>query len=128
MIVLAKWFISALALLATAYLFPGIVVESFLTALLVAALFGILNTVVRPVLILLTLPITVVTLGLFILVLNGFLFWFVASFVERFSVDGFVTAMFGALTVSVFSWIGNRLLVAPPRSMHTRQVIHDGNL
>lgn len=109
--ILAKLLITALALLAVAYLLPGVDVESFLVALIVAVVLGLLNLVVRPILVLLTLPINILTLGLFLWVINGFLFWFVARFVDGFSVSGFGIAILGALVVSVFAWLGERILI-----------------
>lgn len=111
MILIAKWFISALSLLAAAYLIPGIYVSSFYIALVVAFFLGVVNAVIRPILVILTLPINILTLGLFIFVINGFLFWFLSTFIEGFHVSGLFVAILGALTVSVFSYIGNRFIV-----------------
>ena len=111
MYLIAKWFINALALLASAYLIPGISVSSFYIALIVALFLGIVNAVVRPILVILTLPINIITLGLFIFVINGFLFWFLSTFIEGFEVSGLFVAILGALLVSVFSYIGNKFLV-----------------
>lgn len=111
MIIIAKWFISALSLLGAAYLIPGIEVKSFFYALVVALFLGIINAVVRPLLIVLTFPVTVLTLGLFIFVINGALFWFLATILDGFSVDGLLAGMAGAIVVSVFSWIGNKFIV-----------------
>jgi len=111
MTIIAKWFISALSLLAAAYFIPGISLSSFYIALIVALFLGIVNAVIRPILVILTLPINVLTLGLFIFVINGFLFWFLSSFIEGFYVSGLWVAILGALLVSVFSYIGNRFIV-----------------
>ena len=105
-----RWLISALALLALPYVMSGIDVKSFYVALIVAVILGFLNAVVRPILILLTLPVTVLTLGLFILVINALLFWFVASFVAGFQVSGFWAAFFGAILYSLITWAANALL------------------
>src|SRR5258706_13142646 len=99
--ILAVWIINALSLLALPYLFSGIRVEGFYTALIVALVLGLINAIVRPLLILLTLPLTIVTLGLFIFAINGLLFWFVASFVDGFVVSGFWAAVWGAIAYSV---------------------------
>ena len=107
---LTRWLLVALSLVIAAWLIPGVVVESLYAALISAALLGLVNLVIRPILFVLTIPITVVTLGLFILVINGVLFWFVAGFVEGFAVSGFWAAIGGAFTVSVVSFIGNRLV------------------
>ena len=95
--------LNAVALLAVAYILPGIAVASFGSALLAALVLGLLNTLVKPVLVLLTLPITVVTLGLFLVVLNALLFWFAGSVLKGFQVEGFWWAVLGALLYSLIS-------------------------
>ena len=107
---LLSWVINALALLALPFLMSSIRVESFTTALIVALVLGLINAVIRPILVLLTLPVTVLTLGLFILVINALLFWFVASFVEGFHVTGFWSAFFGAIIYAIISWALSALL------------------
>ena len=94
----------AIALFATAYILPGVTVDSWTTLAVAALVLGLVNAVVRPLLVLLTLPITVVTLGLFYLVVNGLAFALAAWVVPGFEVDGFLWAMLGALTVGLFSW------------------------
>lgn len=113
--VLLSWLVNAVALMALPLLVPGVSVESLYTALLVALVLGLVNTLVRPVLVLLTLPVTLVTLGLFLLVINGLMFWFVASFVKGFAVTGFWTAVLGALAYSVISTVLAWLLVPSRR-------------
>src|SRR5258708_38681318 len=98
---LLVWLINALALLALPYIVPSVQVDSFYTALIAALLLGFVNTLIRPLIVLLTLPATVLTLGLFIFVINGLLFWFVASFVKGFSVAGFWSAFFGAIVYAL---------------------------
>jgi putative membrane protein len=98
------WVFNAMALIAVAYFLPGIRVDGFGGALIAALILGLVNTLIRPVLVLLTLPITIVTLGLFILVINGILFWFVGSVLRSFHVEDFWYGVFGALLYSVFSW------------------------
>lgn len=105
------WLINALSLLAVAYLLPSVSVASFYVAVITAFLLAIVNTVIRPVLVLITLPINILTLGLFTLVINGLLFWFVASFVEGFRVAGFWSALGGALLYSLISTFASWLLV-----------------
>ena len=108
---LVHWAIVAAALWVAAYLVPGVTVRST-TALLIAALvLGLVNAFIRPLLILLTLPVTVLTLGIFILVLNGLLFWFVGSFVEGFVVPGFWAGFFGAILFSIVSWVLSALVL-----------------
>jgi putative membrane protein len=98
---IVKWFCSAAALLAVAHLYSGVVVTSFTGALVAAAVLGALNTVVRPVLVLLTLPVTLVTLGLFMFVINALMFWAAASLVSGLNVSGFGAALIGSLIYSV---------------------------
>jgi len=105
------WIINALALLALPYIFESIRVDSFYTALVTALVLGLVNTLIRPVLIVLTLPINVLTLGFFTLVINGLLFWFVASFVRGFYVAGFWSAVGGEIIYSVLSWALSSLLL-----------------
>ena len=96
-----KWLFSAAALLAVAYLYSGVTVTSFTSALIAAAVLGALNAVVRPVLVLLTLPVTLVTLGLFLFVINALMFWAAASLLSGLQVTGFVAALIGSLIYSV---------------------------
>lgn len=101
---LTQWIVVAVALAVTAYLVPGVVVTSF-TALVVAALvLGLVNALVRPILTILTLPLTILTLGLFYLVVNGLAFALAAALVPGFSLAGFGSAIIGALLVSIVSW------------------------
>jgi len=110
MILLLRWIISALVLLLVAYIVPGVTVGSIYIALIAALLLGLVNAVIRPILIFLTLPVTLLSLGLWVLVINALMFWFIASFVQGFSVAGFGSAFLGALLVSIFSWISNSFL------------------
>jgi len=96
-----KWLCSALALLAVAYLYSGVVVTSFTGALIAAAVLGVLNTIIRPLLVLLTLPVTLVTLGLFLFVINALMFWAAASLVSGLNVNGFWAALIGSLIYSL---------------------------
>jgi len=113
---LLAWLINAAALMAVAYLLPGITVASFVTALIASLVLGLVNAVIKPILILLTLPVTVITLGLFIFVINGLMFWFVGSFISGFVVDGFLPGVIGALAYSVVSWALSALLLPSPRA------------
>src|SRR3546814_5799260 len=103
------WILNAVALLIVAYILPGITVASFGSALVAALVLGLLNTLVKPVLILLTLPITIVTLGLFLLVLNALVFWFAGSVLKGFQVNGFWWAVLGAFVYSIVSGLLSRL-------------------
>ncbi len=104
-----RWFISAAALMLIAYYIPGIVVNNFYAALVAALILGLINALIRPFLILLTLPINILTLGLFTLVINALMFWLAASIVKGFSVAGFWPAFWGALTMWLISWVVNSL-------------------
>ena len=107
---LLVWFINTLALLALPYVFPWVSVDSFRAAVIAALALGLINALIRPLLILLTLPATVLTLGLFIFVINGLLFWWVGSFVDGVHVGGFWSAVFGAIVYSIISWLLSSLL------------------
>lgn len=96
-----KWLLAACALLLVAYLYPGVQVQSFGSAMIAAAVVGIFYTLLRPLLVILTLPVTVVTLGLFLFVINALLFWAAASMLDGFHVNGFAAALLGSLIYSV---------------------------
>ncbi|MDP1733393.1 MAG: phage holin family protein [Sulfuritalea sp.] len=113
---LAAWLINALALLALPYLLPSIHVASFTTALGVAVVLGLINAVIRPVLLLLTLPVTLLTLGLFIFAINGMMFMLAAWLLEGFVVDGFLAGVIGSALYSVISWLLTKLLLSSPKS------------
>jgi putative membrane protein len=98
------WILNALALLAVANFVPGIHVDGFTAALIAAFFLGLINTLIRPLLLLLTLPVTLLTIGLFIFVINGLLFWFVGSILRGFVVDSFWHGVLGAVLYSIFSW------------------------
>lgn len=105
------WLLNALALLAVAYLVPGIHVAGFAAALVAALVIGLVNMFIRPILVLLTLPITLLTLGLFILVINGLLFYVVANWLQGFDVTTITAGIIGALLYSVLSWLLSALLI-----------------
>ena len=102
---LIVWILNAVALMAVAYLMPQIKVTSIFSALIAAFALGAVNTLIRPVLTLLTLPISILTLGFFYLVINGLLFWMVGKMLNGFSVDGFWAAVFGGLLYGLISWL-----------------------
>ena len=102
---LVKWGLSAVALMFLTYLLPGIMVKSFGSALLAAAVIALLNSIVRPILIVLTLPVTVVTLGLFLLVINALMFWLAGSMLSGFEVSSFWWALAGAIVYSLLSMV-----------------------
>jgi putative membrane protein len=96
-----RWLLLAAALLLVARLYPGVVVASYGAALFAAFVIGLLNTLVRPLLVLLTLPVTLLTLGLFLFVINALMFWLAAEVLEGFSVTGFGAALIGSLIYSL---------------------------
>lgn len=98
------WVLNGLALITVANFVPGIRVDGFTAALIAAFFLGLINTLIRPLLLLLTLPVTLLTIGLFIFVINGMLFWFVGSILKGFVVDSFWHGVLGAVLYSVFSW------------------------
>lgn len=108
---LLVWLINTAALFAVPYLLPSVQIRSFSVALISALVLGLVNTLIRPLLLLLTLPVTILTLGLFILVVNGLMFWLVAGMVKGFEVGGFWSAMLGALLYSIISWALSSLLL-----------------
>lgn len=108
---LITWLINAVALMALPFLMSSVVVTNFTTALIAALVLGLVNTLIRPVLVILTLPVTVVSLGLFILVINALLFWLVAHWIEGFEVAGFWSAFLAALLYSIISWALSTLLL-----------------
>ncbi|PTX59651.1 putative membrane protein [Melghirimyces profundicolus] len=105
--IIVRLLLNALAVLIASQVIPQIDVEGFGTALMVALILGLINTFVRPVLVFLTLPISLLTLGLFIFVLNALLFWLTGALVSGFEVEGFLGALLGSILVSVISWLLN---------------------
>jgi putative membrane protein len=98
---LIRWLLLAAALLLVAQIYPGVQIASFSSALVAALVLGLLNALLRPILVLLTLPVTVLTLGLFLFVINALMFYFAASLLAGFNVNGFVAALVGSLLYSV---------------------------
>jgi putative membrane protein len=107
---LLLWILNAVALLAVTWLIPSIRVEGFGAAMLAALGLGLINTLVRPVLAFLTLPLTVITLGLFYLVLNGLLFWLASALIPGFHVGSFAAAFFGAMLYGLIAWALSALI------------------
>ncbi len=107
---LIRWIVITTAILLAAVILPGIHVESLAAALAAAAILGIINTFMRPVLLILTLPLTILTLGLFAFIINALMLLLVSAFVPGFKIDGFGWAFLGALLISVISWIANRFI------------------
>jgi putative membrane protein len=104
---LFRWLLNALALLAVAYFYPGVHVESFFSAAVAALALGLANALIRPILVLLTLPVTILTLGLFLFVINAALFWLVAQIIQGFAVQGFFAALVGSVLYSLITLVVN---------------------
>jgi len=107
LLTLLRWALNACALMLVPEIVGSIHVRSFAAALVAALLIGLMNALIRPVLLFLTLPVTVLTLGLFALVINALLFWMVSELVQGFYVPGFWSAMWGALSYSLLTWLVN---------------------
>lgn len=110
MTLLLVWMLNAVALLIVAYILPGINVASFGSALIAAVVLGLLNMLLKPVLQLLTLPLTIITLGLFLLVINALLFWLAGSLLKGFEVAGFWWAFIGAIVYSIVTSLLSNLI------------------
>lgn len=108
---LVTWVLNALALIAVAYLVPNIHVDNIWIALIAALVIGLANVLIRPLLIILTLPITLITLGLFIFVINGVLFWAVGNLLQGFEVRNLLSGIIGAIAYSVISWILSAIVI-----------------
>ena len=102
---LLKWLLSAAALLFVAYVYGGVQVQSFSSALIAAFVIGLFNAGLRPVLVILTLPVTVVTVGLFLFVINALMFWAAAGVLDGFHVNGFMAALLGSLIYSALGLV-----------------------
>jgi putative membrane protein len=116
---IVRWLLLAAALLLVAYLYPGVSIASFASAMIAALVLGLLNTVVRPLLVLLTLPVTLVTLGLFLFVINALMFWAAATVLSGFNVTGFGAALIGSL---IYSLCGMVIDVAMERLFTGREL------
>jgi putative membrane protein len=98
---IVKWLLAACALLLVAYIYPGVQLQGYGAALIAAAVIGLFNVLLRPVLVVLTLPVTIITLGLFLFVINALLFWAASGLLQGFAVNGFWAAMLGSVIYSV---------------------------
>lgn len=116
MYLIFRWVINALALIAIAYLVPGFGVETFYNALIAALILGLVNALLRPILIVLTLPVNIMTLGLFTFVINALMIWFVSTIVKGFDVVGFVPALLAAILLWAISLLTNHLIKQAKRS------------
>jgi len=102
---LLRVIVNAATIYLAAYLVPGIIVSGIGPALVAGLVLGVINAVVRPILVVLTFPLTLLTLGLFLFVLNAFCLWLTSALVPGFTVDGFGPAFLGALVISIVSWV-----------------------
>lgn len=107
---ITRLLIVVLAIMLVAYYVPGVSVDGFYTALIVALALGVINVTIKPLFVLLTLPLSLLTLGLFVFVINALMFWFVSSIIDGFEVSGFLAAFIGALIVSAVSFVGNKIV------------------
>lgn len=108
--ILVKWLLCAAALLGLTYVYSGVQVQSFGSAMIAALVIGLLNTIIRPILVILTLPVTIITVGLFLLVVNGLMFWMASGMLGGFHVTSFWAAMLGALIYSALGLLIDRLV------------------
>jgi putative membrane protein len=106
---LARFLGTVFAVLLAAYVVPGFMVTGFYAAIIVALILGILNITVKPVILLLTLPLNLLTFGLLTFVVNALLLWFVATFVQGFSIEGFIPALLGSLIITAVNWTLHKL-------------------
>jgi len=121
-----RWFVLTLAIMLASYMLQGIVVQDFFTALFAAAMLGLLNTFFRPILIVLTLPINVVSLGLFTFVINAVLLLMVSGVISGFEIRGFWTAVLGSLIISATNWLLSSLISDRIRIQRHSGGSHDG--
>ncbi len=108
--ILVKWLLCAAALLGLTYVYSGVQVQSFGSAMIAALVIGLFNTIMRPILVILTLPVTIITVGLFLLVVNGLMFWMASGMLGGFHVTSFWAAMLGALIYSALGLLIDRLV------------------
>ena len=108
---LFRLLINVVAILIIAYIAPSLIsVDGFLAALVAAIVLGIVNTIIRPILVILTFPITLLTFGLFLLVINALMLWLVSALLSGFHVNGFWGALFGSILISIVSWVLSKFL------------------
>lgn len=105
--ILLRWLLNAGLLLLLTRFLPGVTVNGWYAALIAALILGLINAVIRPLIVLFTLPINILSLGLFTFVINALLFWFAASVVDGFAVSGFTSAFLGALIMTIFGFLIN---------------------
>lgn len=108
--IILHWLILTIGIMITAYFVPGIQVSGIITALIAGAVLGLINFIIKPILRILTLPINILTLGLFSIVLNGLLFYLLSLIVSGVTITSFTAAVIGSIVVSIINWIGVKLL------------------
>lgn len=113
MYLIIRWLINTIALLIVATLVQSVEISSYYSALIAALFIGLVNAVLKPILIILTLPINILTLGLFTFVINGLLFWLVASFIKGFDIAGFWPAFWAAFIYGIIAWITSGIIDKP---------------
>jgi putative membrane protein len=111
-LIVTRWLVITIAILLSSKFISGIRVDSLLTALMAAGILGLINVFIRPVLIILTLPLSIITLGVFTFFINAFLLELVAYLIPGFEVEGFLSAFLGALMISIVSWLANFFIVS----------------
>ena len=107
---LLTWLLAAVSLVITAYLVPGFVINSFVAALIAAVMLGLVDAIIRPILVLLTLPITIVSLGLFLFIVNAITIWLAGAITPGFDVRGFIPALIGSIVLTIVSSVLNHLV------------------
>lgn len=113
--IIIRWLVSAISLIIVAYFVPGISFSSFWIVLLTALVLGIINAVIRPIILILTLPINILTLGLFTFIINALMFWLVYLMVPGFSIANFSIAIWGALIYAIINWAINLIFIEDKR-------------
>ena len=124
-LIVTRWLVITVAILLSSKFISGIRVDSLLTALIAAGILGLINAFIRPVLIILTLPLSIITLGIFTFFINAFLLEFVSYLIPGFEVEGFLSAFLGALMISIVSWLANFFIVSNNTGKPKRQDVID---
>jgi putative membrane protein len=124
-LIVTRWLVITVSILLASHFMSGIRVESIFTALIAAGLLGLINVFIKPIFILLTLPLSILTLGVFTFFINAFLLELVAYIVPGFEIDGFLSAFLGALIISIVSWLANFFIVTNNTGRPKRQNVID---
>lgn len=121
--IITRWLIITMAILVASRLISGIEVDTLMTAILAAAVLGLINVFIKPVLLILTLPLSIITLGVFTFVLNALMLELVAYFVNGFKVQSFLAAFLGSLIISIVTWLANYFISAKPATSERQDII-----